>query len=125
MRNSIYLLIITIICSCNIKSKRIAEIEIIRVQNFDTIKVGDTVRSIFKFKNTSEIPLRINNVKTSCGCTVAKIQDSILEPNSESKINTQYIAQSDDVGLIEKSIVIEANTNPVFTVLYLNGNVIK
>ena len=125
MRNSIYLLIITIICSCNIKSKRIAEIEIIRVQNFDTIKVGDTVRSIFKFKNTSEIPLKINNVKTSCGCTVAKIQDSILEPNSESKINTQYIAQSDDVGLIEKSIVIEANTNPVFTVLYLKGNVIK
>lgn len=125
MRNSIYLLIITIICSCNIKSKRIAEIEIIRVQNFDTIKVGDTVRSIFKLKNTSEIPLKINNVKTSCGCTVAKIQDSILDPNSESKINTQYIAQSDDVGLIEKSIVIEANTNPVFTVLYLKGNVIK
>lgn len=125
MRNSIYLLIIMIICSCNIKSKRIAEIEIIRVQNFDTIKVGDTVRSIFKLKNTSEIPLKINNVKTSCGCTVAKIQDSILDPNSESKINTQYIAQSDDVGLIEKSIVIEANTNPVFTVLYLKGNVIK
>ncbi|MEN9928428.1 MAG: hypothetical protein RLZZ231_349, partial [Bacteroidota bacterium] len=67
----------------------------------------------------------IINIKTSCGCTVAKIQDSIIARKSDSKIITQYIAESDDIGLIEKSIVVEANTNPVFTVLYLKGNVTK
>jgi hypothetical protein len=125
MRNSIFLLIFLLICSCNIKSKSIAEIELIKVKNFGTIKVGDTVNSTFYVKNTSEIPLKIINIKTSCGCTVAKIQDSIIARKSDSKIITQYIAESDDIGLIEKSIVVEANTNPVFTVLYLKGIVTK
>nr|WP_322551563.1 DUF1573 domain-containing protein [Flavobacterium sp. LB-N7T] len=95
------------------------------MQNFGTIKVGDTIKKTFFVKNLSENTLKIKNLKTSCGCTVAKIKDSLIEKGAGTSIIAQYIAEPDDVGLIEKSIIIEANTDPTFTVLYLKGKVTK
>lgn len=49
----------------------------------------------------------------------------MIEKGAGTSIIAQYIAEPDDVGLIEKSIIIEANTDPTFTVLYLKGKVTK
>lgn len=123
MKNRLFVIISLLLFSCNSNRNNLAEIEINKVRYFGTIKVGDTIKREFYLKNLSENSLKIKNLKPSCGCTVAKIKDSIIHKNSYTKITAQYIAESDDVGFIEKSIIIEANTNPAFTVLYLKGRV--
>ena len=37
--------------------------------NFGEVPEGDKVSHTFKFKNTGSNPLRVSNVKPSCGCT--------------------------------------------------------
>jgi hypothetical protein len=125
MKNSIFIILLLLFFSCNKKTNNLAEIEINKVQNFGDIKVGDTVKKTFYIKNLSKNTLIIKDLKTSCGCTVVKIKDSLIEKGTGTNIITQYIAEPDDIGLIEKSIIIEANTDPTFTVLYLKGKVIK
>lgn len=125
MKNSIFLILSLLLFSCNRKTNNLSEIEINKIQNFGVIKVGDTIKKTFYLKNSSEKTLIIKDLKTSCGCTVAKIKDSLIEKGTGTSIITQYIAEPDDIGLIEKSIIIEANTDPTFTVLYLKGEVIK
>lgn len=124
MKNSIIICFLILFASCQPKKLQIANFEVTKVKHFGTIKVGDTINENFEIKNTSQNILRIKNIKTSCGCTVAGINDSIINPDSTTKIKTQFIADKENIGSIEKSIVIEANTNPNFTVLYLKGNVV-
>jgi len=125
MKNSIFIILSLLLFSCNRKTNNIAEIEINKIQNFGVIKIGDTINKTFYLKNLSENSLIIKDLKTSCGCTVAKIKDSLIKKDAGTSIIAQYIAEPDDVGLIEKSIIIEANTDPTFTVLYLKGKVTK
>ncbi|WP_396167303.1 DUF1573 domain-containing protein [Flavobacterium sp.] len=81
----------------------------------------DTITKSFIIKNTSSIPLIIKNVKASCGCTLVKLKDSIIEKNESTNIVATYIPKKDDIGKISKSIVIESNTKTVYNVMYLKG----
>ena len=55
--------------------------------NFGTIKeeAGNVVHS-FTFKNTGNIPLLIQNVKASCGCTAPKWTKAPIAPGQEGEI---------------------------------------
>jgi hypothetical protein len=110
--------------SCK-KENDIAKIEFNKYVNFGTIKVGDTINEVFVIKNISSNILKINEIKTSCGCTIAKINDSIVNSKSSTNINVTFIAEKGDVGIIEKSIVLDTNTKPNFNVIYLKGKVIN
>lgn len=41
---------------------------------------------IFKFKNIGNIPIKILSVDTTCGCTIANTNDSVINPNTHSYI---------------------------------------
>ena len=126
MKNNYLLFIIVFfICiSCNKNKKsNLAIIECSKEIDFGTINTKDTITKTFLIKNISSVPLIIKKVKTSCGCTVAKLKDSIIEKNNTTSIIVSYIPKEDDIGKINKSIVIESNTKNVFTVLYLKGNI--
>lgn len=126
MKNKIYLLIIlTLIISCKKEDADVAKIEFIKEQEFGKIKVGDTIIKLYEIKNISSNVLKIKNIQTSCGCTVAKLKDSIINQNSSTQIKATFIARKDNIGLMNKSIVMDANTIPNFTVMYLKGEVIK
>ena len=79
MKNSIFIILSLLLFSCNRKTNNIAEIEINKIQNFGVIKIGDTINKTFYLKNLSENSLIIKDLKTSCGCTVAKIRSRALE----------------------------------------------
>jgi hypothetical protein len=116
---------LSLLLSCNYNNGKIAKIEANKIQNFGKIKVGDTITKVYSFKNSSDNILKISHVKTSCGCTVAKLSDSIINLKSKGFIKVKFIAEKDNIGSVEKSIIIEANTDPIFTVLYLKGEVVK
>lgn len=125
MKNNILILVllVLIITSCKKNNSEVAKIKSDKQIDFGKIKVGDTLVKTFRLENTSESFLKIKQIKTSCGCTVAKLKDSIVKENSSTEVTVQLIAKKENIGLINKSIVIDANTENNFTVIYLKGEI--
>jgi hypothetical protein len=44
----------------------------------------------FKYKNTSDKPVKITNVRPSCGCTTAKLAKEVVAPNEEGEITATF-----------------------------------
>ncbi|RZK10940.1 MAG: DUF1573 domain-containing protein [Flavobacterium sp.] len=115
------LVILTVFVSCKKSGPDFALLQTEKEFDFGTITLKDTVKHNFKIKNISDLPLKISEIGTSCGCTGAIVSDSIIEKNEFAEIEVQFIPKKEQTGKITNSIVIEANTNPPFTTLYLNG----
>ncbi len=84
------------------------------VFNFGTITEGDTVEHVFKFKNTGEFPLIINNVTASCGCTTPEWPREPVAPGVTSSIRVRFNSRNKS-GVQNKTVSIYANTNPSVT----------
>lgn len=120
--NLLFFTFIIISISCyKTKENNFSKIEYKKNINFGTINTKDTITRSFIIKNTSSIPLIIRNVKASCGCTLVKLKDSLIEKNETTNIIVTYIPKKDDVGKIRKSIVVESNIKTVYSVMYLEG----
>lgn len=117
------LVILFLLISCSKKEAAFATIKTEKEFDFGTIAQKDTVNHIFKIQNTSDSPLKISQIGTSCGCTGAIISDSIISKNDFAEIKVRFIPKKEQTGKISNSIVVEANTNPPYTTLYLNGTV--
>lgn len=93
--------------------------------NFGTITESDSIEHVFIVKNTGEVPLKIISADASCGCTVPQFTKESIQPDSLARITVFFKPNKDAYGATEKSIVLKANTDSVFHVLYIKGNVIK
>lgn len=47
----------------------------------------------FAYKNVSDEPLTIDNVRTSCGCTAVEWQEDVIMPDSVGMVKIEYDAQ--------------------------------
>lgn len=118
----IIIIIITLFYGCNNTNNiKFAEIEYKKSISFGIKNNNDTIVKTFQIKNISKNNLIIKNIKSSCGCTVAKLKNSTILPNKYAEIVVTYIPQKK--GDVSNSIVFEANTNPTFNVLYLKGEI--
>lgn len=84
-------------------------------------KIPDT--AIFEFKNESLIPVIINNVKPSCGCTAADYPKAPIKPFKSGKISAIYDAKK--VGVFSKSVKVFLNTEAGYEELILKGEVVS
>lgn len=84
------------------------------VFNFGTIAEGDTVEHVFKFTNTGEFPLIINNVTASCGCTTPEWPREPVAPGAVSSVRVRFNSRN-KAGVQNKTVSIYANTNPSVT----------
>ncbi len=75
----------------------------------------------FKFKNTGKEPLIIQNVRTSCGCTVASRPNAPILPGESSEISVKYDTRR--IGVFHKNITISSNADNASVVLYIKGEV--
>ncbi len=57
------------------------------VFDFGEMDSDQKVANEFLIKNVGDEPLVISDVKTSCGCTVAKLEKNTLNPGEETKIS--------------------------------------
>lgn len=83
---------------------------------------ADGVR-IFKFTNTGEAPIVINNVKTSCGCTVPTYPKTAVLPGETSEISVKYATNR--IGAFKKTITVISNASEANKILRIKGNVLK
>jgi hypothetical protein len=92
--------------------------------NFGEIKEGEKVKHTFRFKNTGSNPLKIENVKASCGCTTPRWTKEEVAAGAEGMIEVEFNSQG-RVGVARKTVTVTSNTDPRNKVLSFSGEVVK
>jgi len=64
------------------------------VHDFGTIPQNKPVTNEFTFKNTSKVPVTIQNVSTSCGCTSPEWSKEPILPGKSGMVKATYNAAS-------------------------------
>ncbi len=98
-----------------------------KTYDFGTIKQGDVVEHIFRFKNTGKNDLIIRKTKASCGCTAVTLGNKIIKPGEEGSIKAVFNSRGKR-GNQHKSITIttnipEVNGNKTQIILMMTGKV--
>jgi len=89
---------------------------------YGTIKQGEDGTRIFKFTNTGKAPLKITNVKATCGCTVPTYPKTEIMPGETGEISITY--DTSKTGRFSKSISVFTNTSRKRIPLRVVGNVV-
>lgn len=84
--------------------------------DFGTIKEGDKVSHMYKVKNTGEVPLIIQDVKPTCGCTAPDWTKTPIPPGGEGFVKAEFDSQGKQ-NLQNKFVTVTANTWPKTTKL--------
>ena len=74
------------------------------------LKEGKEVEISYRFKNSGDKNLVIQNVTAGCGCTVPEQPEKPYSPGEEGVIKAKYNGSGH--GEIRKEIVVIANTKP-------------
>lgn len=93
------------------------------VYDFGKIEYGSDAIAVFVFKNVTKKPVKLTNVKTSCGCTAADWPKEEIAKKKKQKISVTY--DSRRMGSFNKTIYvyIEGQENPIQ--LEIKGEVVK
>ena len=86
---------------------------------------GKPASALFVVSNKGTADLRISKIITDCRCILASDSIMIVKRNKSDTIKITYLGDTHDIGLtIERNILIEANTDPIYTHLKLTGKVL-
>ncbi|MDX2190378.1 MAG: DUF1573 domain-containing protein [Bacteroidota bacterium] len=75
---------------------------------FGDIKQGQVVNATFKFKNTGKSPLVLQNVQSTCGCTVPSWPKDPIAPGKSAEITATFNSAG-KMGQQNKVITIFSN----------------
>ena len=75
--------------------------------DFGKIPQGKPVTHVFMFTNIGKVPVSLDNVQASCGCTTPEWSKDAVAPGETSKITVGYNAANE--GTFTKSITITYN----------------
>ncbi|MEN8250432.1 MAG: DUF1573 domain-containing protein [Bacteroidota bacterium] len=84
--------------------------------DFGTISQGDKVNYKYKFKNTGAIPLIIETVRPSCGCTAPNWSKEPIPVGGEGFVEVNFDSNKYP-NAQNKTVTVTANTWPQATVL--------
>lgn len=91
--------------------------------NFGTFSEANaTQKCTFKFTNTGDQPLIINQAVASCGCTVPKHTKTPVKPGESGTIEVVYNGQGKFPGHFKKTITVRTNGTPEMVRLYIEGD---
>mgnify|MGYP005841969959 CR=1 FL=1 len=91
------------------------------VHDYGTITQGADGNCEFKFTNKGKVPLVLNNVRASCGCTVADWPKEPIEPGKSGSIKVKY--NTAIMGSFNKSITVNSNAVNSMVRLSIKGTV--
>ncbi|MBQ9641999.1 MAG: DUF1573 domain-containing protein [Bacteroidaceae bacterium] len=78
-------------------------------------------KCVFKFTNTGKAKLVINQVHTSCGCTVADYPKDFISPGGTGEITITYNGAGKMPGRFKKSIQVFTNSKDEMVRIYISG----
>jgi hypothetical protein len=91
--------------------------------DFGAIKQNVPVTHTFKFTNNGDDPLIISSVQASCGCTVTDYSKDPVSPGGEGYVKATYNAAN--IGVFNKTVTVNANTDGAAVQLTIKGTVVK
>lgn len=91
--------------------------------DFGDIPYQEIAKHTFHFKNTSGVPLVIDNIRPSCGCTAVDWEEIVIEPDSVGYLQASYDAHMK--GYFRKSMKVYFNGQRKAEKLWLEGYVIE
>ncbi|RKV82303.1 MAG: DUF1573 domain-containing protein [Alloprevotella sp.] len=77
---------------------------------------------VFKFKNTGNKPLVIEQATTSCGCTVPSYTQAPIAPGKSGEIKVVYNGRGKNPGEFKKVITVRSNASNELVRLYIMGD---
>ena len=90
---------------------------------FDTLQQGNPKVKEISFRNISKKPLRIEQVKSSCHCTVPEWPQTPIPPGGTGIIKVMHTAE--DLGEFYRILSIQTNFDPENWVLITVTGVVK
>lgn len=92
--------------------------------DFGKIREGEKASYRFRVKNPGTVPLRITDVKPSCGCTVPAWTKDPIPPGGEGFVEVIFDSQGRS-GEQLKTVTVFANTDPPSHILRFRGIVVS
>ncbi len=80
-------------------------------QTFNSKQQDKEVVAKYKFTNTGLKPIKIQNVRTSCGCTTAALSKTDYAPGESGEIEAKFTFAG-RTGRQEKAISVDSTANP-------------
>lgn len=119
-----FLLFLTILSVSTLKAQNIPESMEFKETEYDfgSIPQGKPVYHFFYVTNKSAMPLKVENVVASCGCTTPEWNKEPIPGGSTDKIKVGFNAASE--GFFEKFITVTYNGNTTKQIK-IKGNVWK
>lgn len=81
---------------------------------------GGPVRYRFEFANNGEVPIRVLDVKASCGCTTPEWSKEEIKPGEKGYVVAEYNPQNRP-GAFHKTLTVSTNSEPNVTILNIKG----
>ena len=107
----------------NLFDAKVAMIEFdTEIINYGTIEQHSDGTKIFAFTNTGDAPLIINEVKTSCGCTVPRYSKAPILPGESGELEIKYNTKK--LGAFTKTITVKSNAEGGNKILKIKGTVV-
>lgn len=92
--------------------------------SFGTIEGDATVSHTFVFKNNCKETIEIDAVKPSCGCTAAVLNEKMVKPGAEAKIEVKFTPTKGSRGKVNKSVsVFVAGQTEAHTILHFTAEI--
>ena len=91
--------------------------------DFGRVRAGRRVRHRFTFANTGASDLRITAASATCGCTIARYPEQAIAPGERGQLEVVF-QTTGQRGRQARPVVVQANTTPAQTVVYLCGEVL-
>ncbi|MGZ5242981.1 MAG: DUF1573 domain-containing protein [Bacteroidia bacterium] len=96
------------------------------VYDFGTLKQDEIKGYTFKFKNTGNAPLVINEVEKPCGCTHPEWSKEPVMPGKTGEINVKFSAKGQPKGVFRKTLNVYSNINQERKpILMIKGTIVK
>lgn len=90
--------------------------------DFGEIKFGGDGSCEFIFKNTGNSPLILDNVKSTCGCTIPEWTKEPVPESNTGKIRVIY--DTHRVGAFSKTLIVYSNASNSPVRLFIKGKVL-
>ncbi len=81
------------------------------VHNFGQVAYNSDVKCTFEFKNTSNEPVAIKDVGTSCGCTTPSYSKEPVAPGKTGSVTAKY--DSSRIGAFTKTLTVYINNDQI------------
>jgi len=101
----------------------VAEWLVPKTHDFGDIPQGQPVDYFFRFKNISDEPFVIDNIRTTCGCTAPDWSEAPIESDSTSLIKITYDARK--TGYFRKKIRVFFSSQRKVELLAIEGYVLE